>query len=441
MKLSRRAFLVAASSTALAAVLPAPVAAAPSTVIILEAVKDIRGVYSTVRLPANLAAQMGEARAGIIEAASNRALAQAQAQNLARPAANGLLTRIWRPALKASPRGIAHTLLQAGLVLGFAWALSNAQGELGKDTSSMTMNAKECAALPVNTSDMWQRSSGVYRTSASSSTAIAVQRTVGTSRGGTVASPNGWQWAGQRAVSTEAGTTTWDVQFTKNVACGERVAFPPGPVEGAVPGAEHGGNEADANSEANKTKIIDGLHRQAENDFKAGIPLPGGETTTTKDVDQKTLEDTKTKAPITDATKPIKPVDLTTPWTQIGDDQTQVEFPPEVELGTQQPGTNPTPTPTPTPGATPTPGGIDWGTPPEGDIPGAPTPFAWVPTPWVAPDLPGQCAGVPYNFSVVFRGASGSINPCPALSQARPIIRPVAVLGWTVYAIAQFLDL
>lgn len=439
-KLSRRSFLFACSASVVALTVPTVAMAAPSRTIVLEAVKDASGKYSSVRIPSGIASELGAIRAQELEAASNRALRVAQSQNLARPNANGLLTRIWRPSLRAAPRGIAQSLLQAGLVLGFAWALSNATGELGKDTSSMTMNAKECANLPVNpASDMWARSSGVYRTNASSSTAVAVQRTTGTSRGGTVAGPSGWSWAGQRAISTEAGVTTWEVQFTKNVACGERVAFPPGPIEGAVPGSEHGGNEADANSEANKVKIIDGLHKQAENDIKAGVPLPGGEIAgEVADVGADVVEKVRVPAPVTDPTKPITPIDLTTPRPQIGQDDTHVKFPPEVDLGTETPNPNPTPTPgTPTP--TPTGSPIDWGTPPEGDMPGVPTPFAWMPTPWVAPDLPGSCQGVPYSFPVL--KASGTINPCPVIAQARPVIRPVAVLGWTAYAIAQFLDL
>lgn len=123
-------------------------------------------------------------------------------------------------------------------------------------------------------------------------------------------------------------------------------------------------------------------------------------------------------------------------------------YPPEVVFpddgAATNPGTDPTPTPTPTPGTTPTPTpstGIDWGTPPEGSIPGAPTAFSWIPTPWAAPSLPGSCTGLPYNFTAVFRGASGSINPCPVIDQARPVLRPVAVAGWTVYAVTQFLDL
>jgi len=104
------------------------------------------------------------------------------------------------------------------------------------------------------------------------------------------------------------------------------------------------------------------------------------------------------------------------------------------------PGGTPTPTPTPTPstgGGT----GTDWGTPPVGAMPGTPTPFSWMPTPWVAPDLPGSCAGVPYDFSAVLRNTRGVINPCPAINMARPVVRPVAILGWTGFAISQFLDL
>lgn len=93
------------------------------------------------------------------------------------------------------------------------------------------------------------------------------------------------------------------------------------------------------------------------------------------------------------------------------------------------------------PGSPDCPAKVDWGAPPTGAPPTEPTPFAWVPTPWNAPDLPGSCSGVPYDFSSVLRGAAGSINPCPALDQARPVVRPVAVLGWTTYAISQFLDL
>lgn len=123
-------------------------------------------------------------------------------------------------------------------------------------------------------------------------------------------------------------------------------------------------------------------------------------------------------------------------------------FPPEVVFPDDGATTNPTPTPTPTPGTSPTPSptptpstGIDWGTPPEGAIPGTPAAFSWIPTPWAAPSLPGSCTGMPYNFTAVFRGASGSINPCPVIDQARPVLRPVAVAGWTVYAVTQFLDL
>lgn len=438
--LSRRTFLFACSCSLVALAVPTPAIAAPSRTVIIDTFKDSSGVWRT-RIPTDIAAEIGEIRTAELTEVSRRALVTAQSQNLSLPKANGLLTRMAAPVLRArAAGGIAGALLQAGLMVGLTVALASATAELSKDSSTLTMSAKDCANLPAGpaSGNMWDRTTGIYRNS-SGNAGVAVQRTTGVSGGGSITAPAGWSWAGQRnATSIGNGQFRSEVQFTKNVACGERVAFPPTVPEGTIPGPEHGGNETDTNSAQNRVKIIDGIHREAAKDQEAKKPIPGGEDAT--------VQDPGITIPAPGATDVSPPVvgpnvpgsSYIAPRPGIGNEDTRFTFAPGTQLGED---TTPTPDPTPTPGGTPTPSPTpDWGEPPEGTLPTAPTPFAWVPTPWTAPDLPGSCSGVPYNFRP-YLPASGNINPCPVIAQARPVVRPVAVLGWTAYAIAQFLDL
>jgi hypothetical protein len=347
-QLSRRSFLLACTASAVALALPSAAVAAPAKTIVLEGVRDAAGKYN-VRVPADIASSLGKLRTAELTIASNRALRIAQNQNLARPKANGLLTRLWSPSLRAAPKGIVPTLVQAGLILGFAWALSNATGDLNKDaTSTMTAGGAACEVYPALPSTVWARSTGIYRNSTGSQ-ALAVQSTRATGGTGTLPAPAGWNNGGQRnAVALGGGSYEWEVQFTKNVACGERVAFPPTVPSGAVPGAEHAGTQVDTHSETNVGKIADAQHQKAVDDIKAGVPLPGG-------VIPGEVEDTD-GGPITSV--PVAQLDLgglafdwgqqvgdyVTPRAQIGNEDTHVKFPPEVPL----PGAE-TPSPTPTP--------------------------------------------------------------------------------------------
>lgn len=437
--LSRRAFLFACSCSVVALAVPSPALAAPSRTVVIDTFKDANGVWRTA-IPNDIASELGEIRAAELKEVSRRALVTAQAQNLSLPKANGLLTRMAAPVLRArAAGGIAGALLQAGLMVGLTVALASATAELSKDASTMVLN-RACATMPQVPSgaSIWDLSTGAYR-NAQGTAATAYQRTTAVTTGGSAPAPAGWSWAAQRnATSIGNGQFRSEVMFSKQVACGERVAFPPTVPEGAIPGAEHGGNETDTNSAQNRVKVIDGIHREAAKDQEAKKPIPGGEDATVQD------PGITIPAPgATDVSPPVVGPDVPgssyiAPRPGIGNEDTRFTFAPGTQLGED---TTPTPDPTPTPGGTPTPSPTpDWGEPPEGTLPTAPTPFAWVPTPWTAPDLPGSCAGVPYNFRP-YLPASGSINPCPVIAQARPVVRPVAVLGWTAYAIAQFLDL
>lgn len=140
------------------------------------------------------------------------------------------------------------------------------------------------------------------------------------------------------------------------------------------------------------------------------------------------------------------------PWTPTADPGL-VEYPPDVPFADDPP---PTPTPTPTSSPTPTPTGtptptptgaatplaVDWGPAPTTPDPAAPEAMSWTPTPFTAPSAPGACGGLPYNFSSVLGpGTQGVINPCPVLDAARPVVRPVAIAGWTFFAFTKLLDL
>ncbi len=151
----------------------------------------------------------------------------------------------------------------------------------------------------------------------------------------------------------------------------------------------------------------------------------------------------------TDVPDTLKVGHLLDTWPDVGSEADRFKVPTQMIDGTDtqtgnvpvEPGTTPTtgtsPTPTPTTGTQP----IDWGTPPTGTMPSEPTHFNWMPTPWVAPNLPGSCTGLPYDFTTVLPRTAGLINPCPVINLARPVVRPVAALGWTAYAISLFLDL
>lgn len=441
-KLSRRSFLFAASATTLAMMLPVPAAAAPTKTITLDLVAGSDGVHR-LRIPTDFASEIGAARTAEVTAASNRALKIAQAQNLSRPKANGLLTRLVAPALKGRPSGIAQALLQTGLVLGITVALSTAVADLAKDSSQLTMESQACAVMPPAPSSGWDRATGIYRNAAGTG-GTAIQRTVVQSTSaGTVAAPAGWSWSAQRLIGSSNGVYTWEVIFSRAVACGVSVPFPPvTSVQGAIPNAAGENSQVDQNSDANRIKIADGLHNEAKLDAENGVSVPGGEVAGVVEEPGIPIPAAATLGTPDfgfPAPAPLVGNDYISPRAPIGADDTHVVFPPDVQLGGEtEPGTEPTPEPTPGTGEGTT---IDWGAPPVGSMPGVPTPFSWVPTPWAAPSLPGQCTGVPYNFSVVFRGASGMIDPCPVLVQARPVVRPVAIAGWTVYGISQFLDL
>lgn len=437
-KLSRRTFLFASAATAATLMLPSAAIAAPSRTIVLDGVKDASGKYTSVRVPTGIAQEIGLARAAELDLISNRALSAAQAQNLSVPKTNGLLTRMWKPALKAAPKGIAQAVLEVGLVVGLTLALTNAVAELSKDASTLTMTARACANLPTAPSNTWDYTTGVYRNSGGSA-GVAIQRTYGTSGGGTVAAPAGWSNQAQRnARAIGNGQFEWEVQFSKAVACGERIAFPPTVPNGAVPGADHFGATDDANSEANRVKIADTFQQQAKADQDASAALPGGEVPGQVEDGGKvpaTSDTSSVKGPTTN----VPGTDYTTPRTAIGADDVHVKMPADYTV----PDSTPTPTPSTTPTPTPTSGTgktqIDWGEAPTGTMPTAPSVFSWVPTPWDTPSLPGSCSGLPYNFATL--RASGTINPCPLIDTARPILRPISIAGWTAYAVQQFLDL
>jgi hypothetical protein len=442
--------LFAMGCTALAVTLPAPaMAAGPSETITLEAYESVAGSgkFNRVKIPTNLATKMDVVRVQALEVSSNRMLAVAQAQNLALPKANGLLTRIWRPSLRSMSRGVAPALLEVGLIVGLSIATSLATVELSKTSSTLTMSGQQCAALPTAPSSVTEQSTGIYRNSNGTAGSAVQRTTIQSTSSGTVPAPSGWAWSYQRQIGqtfNEAGQRlyTWEVWFSKNVTCGERVAFPPttDPL-GSIPNSSGEKTQADQNSEANRVKVIDGLHNWGQSE-QSTKPFPGGEIVGQVEEPGIPIPPASQFAPPSFQTTPapLTPADLTTPLPSpvIDPENTHVKFPDTVGLPTtSNPGTGTGTQPsTGTGSGSSTP--IDWGTPPADEPLPSVTPMSWFPTAFTAPDMPGQCSAI--DMGTVLN-TPVSLDPCPSLATVAPAVRPLCIVGATIQAGRVLLDI
>lgn len=111
--------------------------------------------------------------------------------------------------------------------------------------------------------------------------------------------------------------------------------------------------------------------------------------------------------------------------------------------------TEPTPTETSTPsqpytcppGNSDCPAVIDWGAPPSAETDGgvgSVSPMDWFPSPFQAPQINATCSG--WEATIAHMGRV-SINPCPQLDSALPVIRPVVIVAGTVMAGRTLLDM
>lgn len=419
MKASRRAFLIGLTATTALAVLPGSPASAQETPTIINMVKNSNGTYS---MDATSRAAVGSQRAAIFEAASNKALAAAQARNLTMAQGRGLLSRIAGTVFKARGRGgLVGGLVQAGLLVGLTWALTSGTTITNDGTSiGRTDKAQTCgtANVPGSILDV---GTAVYRNGGASSQGLSAYQTVFVPQGSTLPTPSGWSLSYQNNAN---GLTRY--VFTKRFACdGSPIEFakmPLSQLQDMLPKNEEG-TQIDTTT---SSQVVDGVVDDA---VKA--PLPSNTSSPVANVPADfTVPRGGYPAP------GITVSDVTTPTTAPFPGPVEVQLP----TGTlpEDAGT-PTPTPTPAPSGTP-PTTIDWGSPPADEPLNPPTPMSWFPSWFTAPDLPGSCSGVPYDFRPSLN-VSGMINPCPAIDGIRPIIRPVSILGWTSYALRTMLDL
>lgn len=475
-KISRRAFLGASGATIATALLPPGRLAAqalPAPVYTLTGGLSSSGVVSAGTSlqysGASVALRSGER--AVISRVAQQVAASGVTRAVATRTMSAVATRLLVGAASASPWGLAA--LGLGAVAYGAYRYFTADDEAGGTSTTTqysvlydqngaaTINAAvsngNCGGLPSNSGGQYPDNViiGAYNgvTGGGCQPGFRQRVVFEGSAAAQYATPSGWTRAyvqdlGYLAGQPAGGIKRWVIFLTKAfpvVVTGGQTTYQPMPVPvipdpAFVPDALPAQVKAKPVSKAVLADVANGLWKMAV-PITDPLALPWSPPVTVPALDPVPVP-LPYSPPATPLAPPVAPPvgDITTPLTPLFPPGTEVkfEYPPEIKFSDD---TNPDPDPDPDPD--PGTGGgkteIDWGTPPSGEMPGAPTPFAWVPTPWTAPDLPGQCTGLPYNFPVLH--ASGSINPCPALEQARPVVRPVAILGWTVYAIAQFLDL
>lgn len=428
--MTRRGFLngFLLGTTVLALVPASALAQSSASTTTITMGKDAAGRYS---VPTDIAANMNAERLALIEAKANAIARVAQAEAIGVAEGGGMLTRFAAPLLGATSRGgLVGGLVGAGLLLGLTWALSNATIDLSTNGLKTTIPAQACAALPAAPSSILDVGTGIYKSSNSTLENVYMTQFVSNPSGGSVAAPSGWSNIYQGSPSN--GLTRVVFSPVPTPACGSAVTLP------TVPGS----NANDAVPKANQNEVVkpavvaDIANAHAKNtDTQAvsgpDIVDPGASVASPSVI----ADDVPTNRAPTIG-------NYTSPWSAVSTAGTpEFVFPagdsnfPDVSTnpGNTDPGSS-------SGGSSSGPVEVDWGTPPASQSIVSVDPMSWMPTPFTAPDLPGQCTAFPVDFKPAVNW-SGSLDPCPVLVQARPIVRPVAIAGWTVRALVEMLDL